>query len=358
MNRKTLLDALRSITRVAKSSTFGVLFSTENNQLTITSVYEFIRMSVQLNADVSRCGDVIIPHKILMDGISTFNADYVSIENESNNVVVTCGAASLTIRGVAAQHFPTTSNVGDVFATFTTTPITIKTMIDQTSFAMCKSDLRPVLTGMLWEYSNGTLRVVSADGFRVASSSVSGGKSNNFRCVVPPDVIKILTSNIKKHHKQTTINVYDKHIEVAINNTTILARLLDGPYLNVDQYVPSKYSTTIGFNPKSILPTIKRAMSTLNIDAYVRLQISDIGNVIVSGESKDKGTHFHEELVVGIYGEEIDEIRFTIKYLHDTLTALGDDDATMKFSGKLSPCVFESPSNAGYWSLLMPVRIT
>jgi len=43
----------------------------------------------------------------------------------------------------------------------------LKRAIDQTSFAMSKEDMRPAMTGMLFEFSSDGLRFVTTDGHRL-----------------------------------------------------------------------------------------------------------------------------------------------------------------------------------------------
>ena len=63
-----------------------------------------------------------------------------------------------------------------------------------------------------------------------------------------------------------------------------------------------------------------------------------------------------EEITID-YKDEALEVSFNAKYLLDVLGVLKDESVTLSFNDKNTPCVITSPSDAGFVSVIMPMRV-
>ena len=63
----------------------------------------------------------------------------------------------------------------------------LKSMINQTIFAVSESEVRPIYTGVLFEIDGDTLTLVAVDGYRLAKrcERIEGAKLENCTFVVP-----------------------------------------------------------------------------------------------------------------------------------------------------------------------------
>lgn len=87
--------------------------------------------------------------------------------NDKFLIHLTCGDADFDIMGLSAADFPELPEVEEKYAVQIAEK-TLKTMIQQTSFAVSTNEARPVHMGSLFEVSAEGLTVVSVDGFRLA----------------------------------------------------------------------------------------------------------------------------------------------------------------------------------------------
>ena len=51
-----------------------------------------------------------------------------------------------------------------------------------------------------------------------------------------------------------------------------------------------------------------------------------------------------------------DDITLNSRYLIDGLNALGEDEVTLGFNGKLEPCVVKATKASGYIHVIMPLK--
>ena len=59
--------------------------------------------------------------------------------------------------------------------------------------------------------------------------------------------------------KDVVIFFTNKHIVFEFDNTTVVSRLIEGDYFNIDQMLSSDYETKVTINKRKLLDSIDRA---------------------------------------------------------------------------------------------------
>src|SRR5690606_31047573 len=101
------------------------------------------------------------------------------------------------------------------------------------------------LTGVLFDVAGDTLTMVALDGFRMAVKWNGIINDNSFKSVIPgktlSEIGKILNEN------EDPINIYfsKNHIQVQVEDTVIVSRLLEGEFINYRQIIPSEYKIKV-----------------------------------------------------------------------------------------------------------------
>ena len=119
-------------------------------------------------ADIAQPGAIVLNARLfgemirkLPDGMVTVTAD------DNNNVNVKCGKSEYHIIGMEADDYPEMPNVDGLNSVSLPQKI-LRSMINQTIFAVSDSDVRPIYTGTLFEVEENELTLVSVDGYRLA----------------------------------------------------------------------------------------------------------------------------------------------------------------------------------------------
>ena len=121
-----------------------------------------------VEADVSEPGSIVLDAKLfgemvrrMPDGLVTISSD------EDNKTTVKCGKTEFSFMGMDSGEYPELPSV-DGIRSYKIKQGVLKSMINQTMFAISDNDSRPVYTGSLFEVEAGTLAMVSVDGYRLA----------------------------------------------------------------------------------------------------------------------------------------------------------------------------------------------
>ena len=156
------------------------------------------------------------------DDTITFSSD------EKLMVHLHCGDADFDILALSAKDFPELPEVEEKYSVVLPEK-TLKSMIQETSFAVSTNEARPVHMGSLFEVADAGLTVVSVDGFRLALRKeplerIAGGA---FSFVAPGVALNEVEKICEDIEAFATITLGQRHILFEIGETELICRRLE-----------------------------------------------------------------------------------------------------------------------------------
>jgi len=354
-----------AVSRVISSKTGGssssIRLIAENETLILTANDQELAISARIRAEIIVPGSIVVPGRLLGEAARRFPDEDVTLHvMEGRQVLrISSGFSDLELVGMSAAFFPELPDV-DGLTVITLPQSQLKSMLRQVGFAMSQDSVRPILTGMLWEYKGNTLRMVAADGTKVASrcEDIAEQDDTAFSLVMPGRTVHELIRLLSDSDDEVQVAVGKSHCLLQMQEIVIVSKLLEGNYINVDQYVPTNFSTIVEIKPKVLLTALDRS-SVVTKDALTGIVKFSLDKHVLTirAQSAELGSHY-EEWPVEMTGETL-EIYFNIKVLSDIMRSLDYGDATISFTGPFGPAVCRSKVNdKNYWSLIMPVRLS
>ncbi|MGX8692842.1 MAG: DNA polymerase III subunit beta, partial [Clostridia bacterium] len=140
-----------------------------------------------IGADVEEAGSIVVGARLFGEMIRRMPDGIVTVSTDANNTVnVKCGRSDFHFMGMFSGDYPEMPGV-DGLNNVTLPQKTLRSMINQTIFAVAASDVRPIYTGTLFEIEGQTLTMVSVDGYRLAKrcEEIEEGRLENCSFVVP-----------------------------------------------------------------------------------------------------------------------------------------------------------------------------
>jgi len=312
----------------------------------------------ELEADVSERGAVVVNARLfnemirrLPDGIVTISAD------EKNAVSVKCGRSSFQFMGSGAEDYPELPSV-DGLKQISLPQKILRSMINQTLFAVATSDARPIYTGILFEISGRELTLVSVDGYRLAkrTEQIEEGELEDCSFVVPGSSLSDVERICGDDEGSVRIAVGDKHISFSVGETVLISRRLEGDFLNYRKSIPENFRVTVQVDRAEFMSAIDRValiVSEKN-SSPVRLSFRDggIDCLCVTPIGKAEDTCACEGS-----GEDL-EIGFNDRYLMDALKAAAADKLNICLNTASSPSVIEAADGSrNFTYMILPVRL-
>lgn len=234
----------------------------------------------------------------------------------------------------------------------------LKKMIEQTSFAMSKEDMRPAMTGTLMEFTEEGLRFVTTDGHRLVKYvNKSITSTNEEQYIVPERAISVLTKLLGDN--DIKIFLSKTNISFNLGDLELISRLIGEKYPAYSSVIPLENENLLKIKTDELLSAVKRMMlfSTAN-SKQVKFSISN-NNLEVSAEDIDHGSNAKENIQCEYTGDPMD-IGFNTGYVNDILTHVNDEQVIFKLHSPTKACIIEPSKtieNEDLMLLLMPVRL-
>ena len=314
---------------------------------------------VRITGYVQQPGEIVVGARLFGEMIRRMPDGIVTVSSDSNNSVeVKCGKSEFNFIGISPDDYPELPTV-DGKNNITVPQKILKSMINQTIFAVSDSDVRPIYTGELFEVGEDTLTIVAVDGYRLAkrTEKIEGGKLEECTFVVPgstlTDIERICTD---EDDAMLEIAVGEKHISFVIGSTVVVSRRLEGEFLNYRKSLPTEFRFTLGVDRAELIRAIDRVsliVSQKN-SSPVRMTCNDsaIDLLCVTPIGKAEDVCTCEGDGAGM------EIGFNDRYLTDALKAAGVDKVNLNFNTSSSPCIITSDDGTDNFTyMILPVRL-
>ena len=155
-------------TRTALQALEGILIRAEGDTLTLTGYDLELGITTVIPAAVSEEGSIILGARLFGEMIRKLEGGEVFVASDDKLLTeIRGGGAEFTILGMDAADYPELPGLGDA-ESLTLPQHALKSMIEQTQFAISQNDTKPVHTGSLFDVMPDSVTVVSVDGYRMA----------------------------------------------------------------------------------------------------------------------------------------------------------------------------------------------
>lgn len=309
-------------------------------------------------ADIAEQGSIVVGARFFGEMIRRLPDGIVTISSDSNNNVnVKCGKSEFNFMGINADDYPEMPAV-DSLNNISLPQKILKSMINQTIFAVSGDDARPIYTGTLFEIDGEELTLVSVDGYRLAkrSEKLESSKLENCSFVVPGTTLSDVEKICADEDAPVSIYVGAKHISFAIGETVIVSRRLEGEFLNYRRSIPDNFKYQLKVDKGEFMSVIDRVsliVSERNTSP-VRISFNDgsIDCLCVTpiGRAEDICTCEGS-------GEGL-QIGFNDRYLKDALKAAAKDELLICINTPSSPCIIRAADGTeNFTYMVLPVRL-
>ncbi|HSD64544.1 MAG TPA: DNA polymerase III subunit beta [Ignavibacteriaceae bacterium] len=337
------------------------LIEIKDGLMTVSATDMEIALRSSLNVPSEEDIKMVIPAKLFYDIIRSLGDTQIKFETDQSSgnqkLKIQTENGLYHISYSSADEFPDIPEVSKDKEVIMNGQ-DLRKMIDQTSFAMSKEDMRPAMTGTLMEFTEEGLRFVTTDGHRLVKYVNKSITSNNDeQYIVPERAISVLTkllgdNDIKMYLSKTNISFN-------LGDLELISRLIGEKYPAYNSVIPLENENFLKLNTNDLISTVKRMMLfSTSSSKQVKFSI-DANNLEVSAEDIDRGSNAKENINCEYKGDPMD-IGFNTSYVNDILTHINDDQVIFKLHSPTKACIIEplkKEENEDLMLLLMPVRL-
>ena len=362
-----LVEAVSNVSRAvcAKSpipALEGILLKAEEGTLELTGYDLELGIVTTIESKTEQAGELVLSARLLLDIIRRIPGETVSIlSDERFLATIRGGASEFTIPGLSAEEYPELPNVQQQSDLVLKQGV-LKSMIDQTLFAIATTDSKPVHTGSLFDIKDSCVTLVSVDGYRLALRREPIVSDLTTQFIVPGKTLSEISKLLKEEEEEVYLVVSSKHIVFRIGGYYVVSRLLEGDFLDYNAAIPKLSKTTVKVNTRSLTDAVERTSLLISdrLRSPIRLAVTEQTVQLNCSTTMGKA---HDEVECEMTGEPVSmgfnfitEL-FNKENLLDALKASDCDMIKMEINGALSPMRVMPLEGESFLFLVLPVRV-
>lgn len=367
----TLLKNLQKISGVlSTNNTLPILddflFELTEDALSITASDLHTTMSVSVTPDkMEGPGIMAVPARILLDTLKTFPDIPVtfSLDEEDLTVEISAGEGNYKLPGHSSEEYPQVPEKEDVREVTLSSDL-LANAVHKTIFATGNDELRPVMSGVLCEFSTENITFVATDAHKLVRYRRTDVTMEDYSSFIIPKKPLNQLKSVLTFDQDTPVKVEFNQTNAffAFENIKLVCRLVEGKYPNYEAVIPKDNTKELIIDRLSFLNALKRVSIFANQSTHqVRLRLSG-QELYLSAEDVEFANEAKERLDCSYEGDEL-EIGFNSRFLHEMVSNLDTETIKMEMSepnraGIIFPVAEDdNDSHEQILMLVMPVML-
>ena len=363
-----LQKALQTVSGVISTSQSrpileNYLFELEENQLKITASDGETTLITSLEVKSDDSGKFAVPAKIFQDFVKTYGEQPLTLSVKENAegtgqmLEILDEKDNFAVALDNAVDYPELPEF-DASQSVTIPSGVLADALSNTLFATSNDSLRPVMTGVLFQFGEDETNFVSTDSHRLVVYKRKDVVAEPMEFIMPKKPLSIFKNILASSNDEVQIEFNENMAKFTFGNNIWVCRLIDGKYPNYSAVIPKENPNVLTINRNLLLGAIRRASIMSNKSTnQVRFKLS--GNLLhLHAEDTEYANKADMQIPCDYNGEDIN-IGFSSKFLTEMLSVLGSDDITMKMSQPNRPGIIEPidglEDNENLLMLSMPV---
>jgi DNA polymerase-3 subunit beta len=308
------------------------LFELDNSKLTVSASDLETTMSSTINVESDSEGSIAVPAKLLLDTLKTFPEQPLTFIVEDNNTIeISSNHGKYALAYANGEEFPKSVELDNPSATTISGDI-LATAISKTIFAAGNDDLRPVMSGVFFQFSTDSLTFVATDAHKLVKytrSDVSANETTEF--IMPKKPLNLLKGILLGSEDDVVIEYNDSNAKFVFENTILICRLIDGKYPNYEAVIPKENPNKLTIDRTQFLNSVRRVSIFSNKTTHqIRLKIAG-AELNISAEDIDYSNKAEERLTCDYQGDDM-QIGFNSRFLTEMLNNLTANDVQLEMS--------------------------
>lgn len=308
------------------------LFELNSTVLKVSASDLETTMSSNIEVESEDNEEIAVPARLLLDILKTFPEQPLTFKTEKNNTIeISSQSGKYSLAYLDGTEFPkaielenpsTTKIVGDILAT----------AISKTIFASGNDDLRPVMSGVFFQFSTDELTFVATDAHKLVKytrTDLKADEASEF--IMPKKPLTLLKNILSNIDDEVTIEYNDSNAKFSFDNSVMVCRLIDGKYPNYDAVIPKENPNILTLDRSLFLNSVRR-VSIFSSKTTHQIRLKMAGTELnISAEDIDFSNKADERLQCSYQGDDM-QIGFNSRFLLEMLNNLNSNEVQIHMS--------------------------
>ncbi len=366
INKNILLENLNNVIKGVSTKNVipvlnGIKFDLTNEGLSLTASDSELTINAFIDAkeikNIESTGTIVIQSKYIVDIIRKMPSDIIYFEvidrlkiriyTDNNQYNLNCLDANDYPNMRIEEHKDPIVLKGDI----------LKSLINQTVFAISTQELRPLLTGINVNITGDILVFIATDSYRLAKKNIklSTPVTSDINIVIPGKNIieleKIITDD-----ENVEMHIFNNKVLFKYKNIKFQTNLLSGTYPNTTNLIPTEFGIIAKVNKDDFMASVDRAaLLTQGKDKNIIKMKIENKEMIINSYASEIGK-VEEKLFVDTDQSANIDISFSSKYMLEALRTIKEDEILLLLTNDVKPIVIKSLTDESLIQLILPIK--
>ena len=336
------------------------LFEISENQLKVSASDLETTMTALVAIESDSSGSIAISARLLLDTLKTFPDQPLTFKTEGESIIeISSDQGKYDMAYFGGDEFPKSVSLQSPTKTVVPSNV-LATAISKTIFAAGNDDLRPVMSGVFFQFSTDNLTFVATDAHKLVKytrTDVTADKTAEF--IMPKKPLNLL-KGVLGGEEDVIIEYNDANAKFTFENFVLICRLIDGKYPNYEAVIPKENPNKLTVDRASFQNSVRR-VSIFSSKTTHQIRLKMAGTELnISAEDIDFSNKADERLNCDYQGDDM-QIGFNSRFLSEMLSNLNSSEVLIEMSlpnraGILTP-IDGTDEGEKITMLVMPVML-
>jgi DNA polymerase-3 subunit beta len=360
---KSGLEIISKIGSESSSITLPILrnflIETIDNKIKLSMTNLEIAITSFIPGKVIESGSLTVPFNIFNSIVNNIQTERINLESQGNELTIRTDNYQAKIQGNIKEEFPIIPQISSqAFLEFSTA--VLKKSLSLVISAAQVSEVKPELSGVLFDFQVNSLKLTATDSFRLAEKNIidTQFRSNieqGFKIIIPLKTIQEATRIFKEEDSQVNIFFDPNQVLFKTESSEIISRLINGEFPEYQTIIPQSFETEIILSKEQLINALKLTSSFTDRLNEVKFSVKEnTKNIEVFSFNQILGENQYL-IPAKIKGTPL-EIIFNWRFLLDGVRVLDSENIFLGLNGDNRPVLIKSPNDVSYFYILMPIK--
>lgn len=362
--KENLKNALSSVERgITENNNLpilrNVLLKADKNFIVSATNLE-IGVTYLAAAKITAPGSITVPFSPLYTIIQNSDSERINLIAEANTLIVKTDNYEAKIQGVSSEEFPIIPQIEHKDTFITIESEILKDAINQVFGAAQASELKPELSGILFDFQVSMLKLAATDSYRLAEKTLL---NNDFKTslqkgakVIVP--LRTISEVLRIFPLDKPIQIHLDPHQILFTNTVVslISRLIDGQYPDYAAIIPKQIETELVMEKENLLSALKLVGGFAGKAADLKLRAKKEAKVLEVYSSNQYVGENNYLVPARRTGDGFSEMSFNGRYLMDGVRVLGGESLSFGSNGANKPAILKTVGDTSFFYIVMPLE--
>lgn len=365
---KEFQQQLQTVSRVVNAKNpltilDNFLLQVEGDVLKITGSDQENMLSASMEiTDSEGDGQVAVSARRLLEITKEISGQplQINVNDETKEIDIKFLNGHFNFMGIDGAEYPTRRELSDAAAKVAVPASVISLGIENTLYAVSQEPVRPIMTGILWDFHNEDITFVGSDTHKLVryiNRQSAPGLEASF--IMPAKPANILRSLMPKEEGNVEITFDDKGACFKIGAYELSCVFVKGTYPNYNRVIPAESPFELTVDRVSLLNALRRVtLFTAKSSNLVVVNVQP-NEMLLSGQDLDYATKADERVACNYEGKVM-TLGFNGAYMIEVLGNMKCDTIVLHLTDPARPGVYtpqEQPEGQELLVIQMPMQV-